>query len=407
MLRALSMLALVGLAACGLAGNTAIPTVEVEQGDFQVVLSVAGELDAVKNETITAPAFRSRPEIAWIIEEGTRVEEGDRILAFDIEAMEKELAAAKNELLLAQTKIEQNQAKLRLKISDANADIQRAELDLEVARMQRTDSETVPLVDRENARVNEVKAELSIESSKSALATTKLESEAETQLLKLEVEERTRQVEELEKQLDKAVITAPTDGLVLIETDWQGKWKVGSRPWTGATLMKVPDLSKMKVVALVHEVDSPDIEVGQPATVVIDAYPDQEFGGKVSKVADLAVARGEDQVKYLEFEVELDESTPEMKPGMTVRVDLLLDQVEDVVWVPIEAVQRDGDYARVWTKGLTGWSETEVELGAENDTHVVVEGVGAGSRVALVDPEVWESDEGRPAAEDESAASAE
>ncbi len=388
------------LSGCGLSGGSEIPTVEASAGTFEVVLSVNGELDAVNSVSISTPAFQSRPEIAWMVDEGSRVVQGERILAFDRETMEKELAAARSELLLAQTKIEQNNAKLRLTVSEAEADITRAELDLQMARMQRTDSETVPLVDRENARVNETKSALAIEAAKSALATTKLESKADSQLLALEVEKQSQQVEQLEKQLEKAEILAPTDGLVLVESNWQGKWKVGSRPWTGASLMKVPDLSAMKVVALVHEVDSPDIAVDQEATITIDAYPDLHFDGQVSKVADLAVARGEDEVKYLEFEVALEESTPEMKPGMTVRVDLTIAEVPDAVWVPIEAVHKDGDRRFVFQRALAGWSEVDVILGDENDAFVVVEGLEAGTTVALVDPERWSEESGTPAAEE-------
>ena len=397
------MLSLCALSmACGIGSSTEIPVAEAVRGEFQVTLSVHGELDAVNSESISSPIFNSRPEISWMVDEGSRVSKGDRILAFDIESLEKELSAARNELLLAQTKIEQNRTKLALKVTDAEADITRAELDLEVAKMQRTDSETVPLVDRENARVNETKSSLAIASAHSALATTKLESKADTQLLQLEVEERGRQVEQLESQLENAVVFAPTDGLVLIEEDWQGKWKVGSRPWSGALVMRVPDMSSMKVKATVHEVDSPNIAVDQLATVTIDAYPDLAFPGKVSKVADLAVARGQDQVKYLEFEVALDETTAEMKPGMTVRVDLQLSTEPDQVSIPIEAIHHEegDDGTFVWVKGLTGWGQQAVETDTENDTHVVVEGLAEGSLVALVDPHKWSEAEGTPAAAD-------
>ena len=64
----------------------------------------------------------------------------------------------------------------------------------------------------------------------------------------------------------------------------------------------------------------------------------------------------------------------------------------------VEAVHRDGDEAYVYVSGLTGWSRADVELGIENDTHVVVEGLEAGQLVALVDPTNGE-DEGRPAAD--------
>jgi hypothetical protein len=152
----------------------------------------------------------------------------------------------------------------------------------------------------------------------------------------------------------------------------------------------------MKVVAQVHEVDSPRIAVGQRARVELDAFPGQVLTGEVIATADLAVPRGEDEIKYLEIEVSLEGESGALLPGMSTRVELVLEELPDSVWVPIEAVVRDGDEAWVYTEGLTGWGTVPVTLGAENDTHVVVSGVEAGTRVALVDPTA--ADEARPAA---------
>jgi HlyD family secretion protein len=363
-----------------------------------VHLSVRGELKAVNSKSITTPKFNRRPEIAWIVDEGAHVTAGERILAFDEEAMHKGLETAQSELLLALTKIKQSDAKLALTVADAEADITKAKLDYNLAKLQRTDSETVPLVERENARVNETKSGLAIRAAESALASLKLEAEAETQLLQLEVEERTRKVEQTEEELANAIIYAPTDGLVLVESSWNGKWQVGSRPWTGVALLTVPDMSSMKVVANVHEIDSPGIEVGQTGLVVIDAYPKESYTGTVSKVAELAVAKGDDPVKYLEFEVTLDEYQEVMRPGLSVRVELQLNTLQDKLSVPIEAIVAEEEHRFVWTKSLTGWSKVEVETFTENDTHVVVKGVEAGTTIALVDPHRWSEEGDRPAA---------
>ncbi len=156
----------------------------------------------------------------------------------------------------------------------------------------------------------------------------------------------------------------------------------------------------MQVEAYVHEVDTPRIEAGQQARVTLDAYPDAPVEGTVDKVADLAVARGEDEVKYLEIQVALSESRPEMKPGMTVRVDLLLASVPKARSVPIEAVFHDDEGAWVHVAERGGWARRAVETGIENDTHVIVSsGVEPGDRIALVDPAAWAAGAPRSAAE--------
>lgn len=381
------------LLACGDPSAT-IPTAEVASGTFEVVLAASGTLEAVKETEIRAPDLKGRPKIAWMAETGARVAEGDRIVEFDRVELEQKLQNALNELDLARTRILQNNAKLALTVQEAESGITKAELDLRLARMRRTDSDTVPLVDREEARVSEKKSEMAIDAARSNLQSVHLESRAETQLLQLEVEQKEREVETLREQLENTVITAPSDGLVIIEERWDGTpWRVGQTPWDGAFLAALPDFNAMKVAAEVHEVDSPRVAVDQRATVRIESLPDLTLSGTVSKVADLAVDDDDDGVKVLDIEVTLDTTLPEMKPGLSTRVELVVEEVEDALWIPIEAVWREDDAEpTVWVAGLTGWSQVNVALGTESDTHVVVtSGLSAGDEVALVDPNATEA----------------
>lgn len=383
----------IALLACG-GSSQEIPTATAQRGTFDVRLSVQGELSAKTSTTVSTPDFDVNAKIAWLAEEGTRVKKGDKLVGFDTAEMEQQLENARSALEVAQTKIEQNDAQLKLKLVDAEAAIRGVELDLRMAKMRVTESETVPLVDREDAKANAQRAEMAIDAAKSALETTRLQAAAERQLLQLEVEEQQRNVAKLERQLAQAELFAPTDGLVILYERWDGKVKVGSQPWSGQTIVTLPDLSAMEAVVWVHEVDSPAVAVDQTADVVMDAHPGSPTHGRVAKVADLAVPRGEDKIKHLKVTLELDETTELMKPGMTVQANLLLSSLPDVVSVPIEAVQRADGATWVYVRGLGGWTRQDVVLGARNDVAVVVEdGVAEGDVVALVDPEAWERGE--------------
>ena len=369
--------------------GASLPTATATRGLFEVRLSVNGSLNAAESKEIVAPEFESTPEIAWIIEEGKILKKGDRVVEFDRESMVNELDSAENDLRLALTKMTQERAKLAVELKEARADIHRAELDLQVAQMRITDSETVPLIEREQAKVARTKAEMAIDAARTSLKTIQLNSDAQLQLLQLEVDQNKVQVKKLREQLEKAVLYAPTPGIAIIGRSWSGnRFKVGSRPWRGQTLVKLPDLTEMQVEAWAHEVDTPLIALKQSAEVTLDAYPDKPVHGVVTKVADLAVAKGDDEVKYLKFKVTLDEARPEMKPGMTARVDLTLLAEDNVISVPLESVFHTEDESYVMVAGLTGWTHQVVSLGIENDTHVVVkEGLEEGVEVALVNPE--------------------
>ncbi|MCB9746230.1 MAG: efflux RND transporter periplasmic adaptor subunit [Alphaproteobacteria bacterium] len=392
------------LTACGPSGDAEVPTATVERGPLRVELVIPGELKAVNSVTIAAPDLDVQNKITFVIDEGSRVSEGDVVVRFDTTELEDKLTQTLNELEIAETKIEQKQAQLAVRLTDLDNEITRAELSLERAKMRLTDSETVPRVERESARIDVKEFTLAVERAGSSRESARLEGESELALLRLDATRAQRRVDRIRKQLDSCDVKAPANGLVILPEIWKGGSRgpiaVGDTVWSGSTLMELPDLSEMEVVAWVHEVDAAKAAEGQTAEIVIDAHPEPAHAGVVKKVADLAVKRNRDsEVKHLKVTVAITESQPQMKPGMTVRAELLVAEHEDVLSVPLEAIFQGEGGPYVQVVGLGGYSATPVELGEANDTHVIVlSGLDEGDEVALVDPEAAEAGEPPPAA---------
>lgn len=387
------------LTACTGTATSSVPTADVSLGTLSVVLGVPGELEAVKSENVSAPNIRGGLKITTLAEEGTRVKAGDLLVEFDPSDSVKEMEQAVSRLKIAQTKIAQKQAQQTVKFASARNDIVNAGLAKERAELRLTDSETVPRVERESARLDVEGSRLAVGRSEAALRSTELEAAAELELLRLEEAEAQAKVDQIERQLGKLVIRATGDGIVLLTEDWRGgkvsKSSVGDSVWPGNSIMELPDLAAMRVEAWVHEVDATQVAVGQSVNVVVDARPDAPLLGTVERVSDLAVKRNEaSEVKHLEVTIALPPTDAALKPGMTVRAEIRVADVPDVLLVPREAVFYDGAEAIVYRSGLSGWKRVPVELGRTNDSHVVVTaGLDAGDRVALVDPASLESGE--------------
>lgn len=387
------LLLLWSVLACDSSVDDALPVSTAERGPFAMTLAVPGELKAVKSEFVSAPNVKGTLKVTFVKEEGTRVKQGDVLVEFDRSDLEKELESAVSRLRIAETKEAQKVAQLAVRLASANAEVTKAQLELERAKMKVTDSETVPRVERESARIDVQEYTLAVERTRGSLESARLEGEAELELLRLDAEEARSKVRQTEEQLDKLVVTAPAEGLVILTEAWRqgkrGKVTVGDAVWPGNPLMELPDLAKMHVEAWVHEVDAALVKVGQKVDVVVDASAETKWPGTIEKVADLAVKRHEDStVKHVKITVGLPTIDPSFKPGMTVRAEVLVDSLPDVLAVPREGVFFDGAEAFVWKKGLTGWKRVAVKLGATNDSHVVVvEGVDAGAQIALADPE--------------------
>jgi multidrug efflux pump subunit AcrA (membrane-fusion protein) len=374
-------------------GGPDLPTAVVQEGPFDVTLSIPGELRAVKSVALSAPDLPGQAKITWVIEEGSKVEAGAELLRFDETELKTTLDQAKDDLEIALTKIDQQRAVLAVKLGDLENDVISATLALERAKLRITESETVPRVERETTLLDVKESTLAVERSRAGLESARLEGQAELELLRLDAERARRTLENVETLIAKATLTAPSPGIVVLPEVWKGGTRgpvtAGDSVYGGSALIELPDMSTMEVQAWVHEVDAAKVAVDQPVKVVIDAHPVPAHAGRISRVADLAVKKNRDKdVKYLKVSIVLDETTDKMKPGMTIRADVLVAHRDGVLSIPQEAVFYERETAFVYRKSFRGFTRTPVTLDLTNDTHAIVtSGLDAGDVVALVDPE--------------------
>jgi HlyD family secretion protein len=149
------------------------------------------------------------------------------------------------------------------------------------------------------------------------------------------------------KQLVATKIYAPQDGLVVYAGSGGGRWSNESMIEEGAVvrnrqeIIKLPDVSEMKVQVKIHESHISQIALDQSAFVVLDSLPDQRFRGAVSKVAPLPDSQsrwGNPDVKVYATEIVITDKLPDIKPGVSARAEVLITNLESVLSVPIQAV---------------------------------------------------------------------
>ena len=352
------------------------PSGVVTRGGFDHTLTVTGELKAVNSQKIVTPNVRGSLKITELAEEGAFVKEGERIVLFDTDELVRELATLTADMALSEQKIVQKQEELRGNLDDKRRAVERQELGLERHQLKVTDSETVSRIEREETRISMREAELSLAKANQELEATLAKGDADVELLRLELRKQADQKSRLEDALANSELKAPSDGIVILGETWRGgKVAEGDTVWRGMEIMEFPDLSAMEILAPVHEVDASKVAVDQPATIRVDALPGQSWTGKVKKKANLAKTKRQgSEVKYFDVEVALDLTDVGMKPGMTTKVDLLIQRLEDVLTVPREAVVLVAGKPTVFRDKAGKPVATEVTVGPRNSTHVVIEG---------------------------------
>jgi len=365
--------------------------VTVTRGDLVLTVDVEGELEAVRSREIGCPPV---PEVefklAFMAQEGTEVKEGDPVLRFDTEALERLLAQKRAEYEEAATKVEQKTIDLEMKllaleeqIAQATAALGKAQLKTEVP------PEVQQRIEYEKAVLEEKGCERDLENLRAEVRTTEALVGAELKSLVGQRDRARGRVEALERNIERMTVKAPQEGIVVYRTSWNDeKKKVGDSVWHGETLLGIPDLAEMKGDGFVDEADGGPVEEGQPVTVRLEARPDFDLEGRVARIGRTVQRRSwRTPLKGFKVEIALEKTDPTfMRPAMRFRGEIETGRVPGLLLVPRDAVFLRGDGPVVWAKRRLAWREVEVTLGRSNQKVIeVLSGLSEGDTVSSVD----------------------
>jgi hypothetical protein len=186
--------------------------------------------------------------------------------------------------------------------------------------------------------------------------------------------------------LGRFTIYAPKPGMVIYLKEWGGsKRKVGSiiSPWD-RTIATLPDLSVMVSKTYVNEVDISKIKVGQTVRLGVDAFPDRKYTGTVTDVANVGEQLRNSDAKVFEVLVRMNQSDSILRPSMTTSNEILISTIQDVVYIPLEALHADSVPFVYRTNG----TKQVVIPGEMNDNFRIIEqGLEEGNEVYLSTPE--------------------
>ncbi|MEO0478968.1 MAG: efflux RND transporter periplasmic adaptor subunit [Planctomycetota bacterium] len=202
-------------------------------------------------------------------------------------------------------------------------------------------------------------------------------------------------LENFEQQIENGAIDAPTPGLVVYAaTDSRrGEFiEEGQEVRDRQTILILPDITRMLAELKIQEADVNAIEIGQPATVRVEAYEGRTFSGviqRVSPVADSGSRFSNDNRKVYKtwVEIQSDNEGGLLKPNMAAWVEILVDEIPDTLAVPITAIRREGSLKYVWKIVGDSYEPVAVEIGRNSTTEVeIAAGLQEGDQIYLAPP---------------------
>ncbi|MCM2370042.1 HlyD family secretion protein [Aporhodopirellula aestuarii] len=406
---------------------------EVTSAPFDHTIIEQGEIESSSNTEVVCE-IRSRgnvgTSILWVIDEGTRVRKGDKLVELDSSNLEMELKEDRIEVITAEANLATAVALLeQAKISRQEylegiyeteekailSEIAVAEQELRKAQLALQSSERLVAKGLVNA--------LQLEADKFALANTRNQldaakgrlrvlqeltkrkmlvqydsdidaakanlSAAEEKLL----EERT-ELAEIEQQIQMCVMKAPTDGVVVHANKFSSRGgnaefvvEPGAVIRERQAIIRLPDPTRMQVRCKVNESRITLLRKGMAAKIRIDALPNMVLKGHVAKVNRYAEPGSwfSSSIKEYAVIVEIVDPPEVIRTGMTAAVEIFVEQLPEAIQVPIQAIyEHDKKMFALVQTGKQKFETREVSISATNDTMAsITQGLAPGEQAVL------------------------
>ena len=371
-------------------------------------LRVGGTIETLNYAAIRVPQLRGPRDsgradltIMSLAPAGSIVKAGTVVAEFELRWLVDHIEDRESIVTRAQSQLKKHVADVQiLKETErqarvtAKAEYQKALLDLRTAEVRsEIEAEVLKNVSEEaHATWDQLEDEGRI---KEAVHNASIRSE------ELVVREEELHVDRHVRDLARLQVKAPIPGMIVHETlfNRSGQFaqaKEGDQIYPGALFMRLVDVSQMVVSASVNQVDAQSIRIGDEAVVELDAYPGEQFRGRVVNLGAMAssasggsrFSRGSPGafIKHIPMSILIEDRDERILPDLSASADIRASNRPQGVLVPREALQSaDGKGSRfVYVHSAGQFVRRDVRVQDVSDTEALIEtGLQSGEEVLL------------------------
>lgn len=270
-----------------------IPTAAVSRRTIVLDATASGAIEPIN--VVEVKSKSSGQIVQMTVETGSKIARGDLLVQLETRDVQNQFDQARADL---------NAAEARLQVSEAQ---KKRNDDLFGQRIITAQEHETSVLDFANAQAAVIRARTSLDLA--------------------------------QQRLDDATVRAPNSGTIIEKTVSLGQviTSATSGVGGGTTLLKMADLTKVRMRALFNETDIGQVTPGQQTTVTVDAFPDRPFRGTVEKIEPQAVVN--QSVTMFPVLINLDNSEGLLKPGMNGEAAVLVERRENVLAIPNDAIR--------------------------------------------------------------------
>lgn len=408
-------------------------TATATRGAFDHIVLEQGEIESSSNINVICEVQSrgmSGVTILWVIDEGAKVKKGDKLVEIDSSELELQLKEKKIRVISAEAAVTTavanvEQAKIaRQEYLEGVYETERKAILSQMAIAEQDLSKAqLALESTERLVYKGLIKSLQLEADKFAVANAQNKLDAEKQKLKVlenltkkkmlvgfdsdieaaeanlsaaraELLEEQAELAEIEGQIEKCVMYAPADGVVVHANRYSSRGgsaefvvEAGAQVRERQEIIKLPDPNEMQVKCNINESRITLIDEGMAARISVDAIPGLTLTGRVKKVNRYAEPSSffSSSIKEYATLVEIINPPETIRTGMTAEVQIFVEQLDNALQVPIQALYEHGKDMYVLIKDGPGQFRTsKVTIGATNDTMASIdEGLEENDTVVL------------------------
>ena len=371
-----------------------IPATTVKRGEVTFTITAKGELVGGNTQMLTVPMTGGQPSAITILRQnGDLVKAGETVVQFDTTEQEYRLREAEADLAEAQQQIIQAKAEAEAKEEETRFQLMQAEADVKLAQTELGRAEVLPKLVLQQHQLAYTAAVEKLEKINKDFK-NRLEAASKGIAIQEAAHAKAKvKSESARKNIDNMTLKAKAAGYVAIQGNDEGnlRWgmymppyQVGDIARPGKAVAQIPDLSNWEATARIGELDRGHIAEKQPAAIQVVAMPEARLRGSIKTIGGTA---GPPWDRHFDCRVLLDAPIPGLRPGMTVRLEIVTGKLKDVLWIPAQALFEADGRKFVYARGPGGFAAKDVELVRRSESQVVIKGAEEGQLVAMANPD--------------------
>jgi multidrug efflux pump subunit AcrA (membrane-fusion protein) len=384
---------LIILASCKGKEASDVQVTAIKKGTFMEELTEQGTVEAVNSISISAPVISYRYgslKIAKIVDDGKEVQKGDTIMVFDPSEIKRAIIQAEQQLQIAQAEYDKIKSTQQSEIEDLQADLELARISQEISRLNFETATYEPEATKKEIKLKLESAKIALNRAQEQIENKKVIHKEDLLQKSLAIRQLTTTLADANNSMNNLFVVSPANGIAIKEENWNTdqKWAAGDSPYSGSRLIELPDLAEMRAEVKINEVDISKVLPGQRVEIRPDAYSDSIYGGKVESVANLAQNKDyRSKIKIFPVQIRIEGQSRTILPGLTVSCKIIVSEIPDVVYIPLESLFKDQGLDYVYLKSGSGFKRRDIKTGAINtDYAIVTEGLSENDMIALSNP---------------------